>query len=150
MPSTDVSSSFDRDLFRRLHRAFRKQVKLEVKQSAQEEPGVRMKLLRDTGMRAWKLATPIPLGRPTNRETQAALELRKQRKSWPEIFRQVLGPKPEGDKAAFCWDCAAKSLQNAVRRRERRAPLDRSAQANARVEADQLPRERTIGQRPGR
>ena len=83
-------------------------------------PDVAPKPFRDVCARAWAKLNVVPRGRPFEKHTLEALELRRQGLRWPKVLEKVLGPRPETPADPFQWDCTKVSLQNAVGRIERR------------------------------
>ena len=83
-------------------------------------PDVAPKPFRDVCARAWAKLNIVPRGRPHEKHTLQALELRQQGFRWPEVAEKVLGSRPKPPTDPFSWDCAKASLQSAVGRIERR------------------------------
>jgi len=116
MRSRQESTSVERKLFREALaqlRPIRDGLKLKF-------PDVAPKPFRDVCARAWAKLNVVPRGRPYEKHTLQAYELRRQGLRWPKVLEKVVGARPKPPADPFQWDCTKLSLQSAVGRIERR------------------------------
>jgi hypothetical protein len=113
--STQDSTSVQRKLFREALDQLR-----PVRDGLRVKfPNVAPKPFRDVGARAWAMLNVVPRGRPYEKHTLQAYELRRQGLGWPKVLEKVLGPRPKLPAEPFYWDCAKASVQRAVQKIER-------------------------------